>query len=433
MDDISMSDADLLKFAIENGMLDAALVQEKIEMQKRKDLLEKHPYKIWQGKDGRWRTYLPGDESEQRRLVNRGTREDVEKAVVEYWKEQLENPTLEEVFNTYNDSRLEIGQISDASHLRYKQDFERYFQPIKSRRIKSIRADELCDFLEKRVSELDLTSKAFSNFKTITKGMFKRAHRKKMVDFRVEEEVLDAIDLSDKRFRKVRKEDYQEVFSEDEYQKYVSYLADNSDLWNIALLLILITGVRGGEVVAIVHDDLDYTDDVFSIKIRRTETRYHDDESGKYVYGVKETPKTEAGIRQVIVPRQFNWIYFRLKQTDSDGFVFIGKNGNRFTTNSLRRRQERNCKKLGFYHKSPHKGRKTYGTILLDNHLDNNMILQQMGHTDITTTERFYHRNMKNFEKKADIISGIGVFGAFDYKIIKNNQTETGESLINQG
>lgn len=35
MSNISMPDAELLKFAIENGMLDAVLVQEKIEMQKR--------------------------------------------------------------------------------------------------------------------------------------------------------------------------------------------------------------------------------------------------------------------------------------------------------------------------------------------------------------------------------------------------------------
>ncbi len=34
-------------------------MQEKIEMAKRKELLEKHPYKISQGKDGNWRTYLP--------------------------------------------------------------------------------------------------------------------------------------------------------------------------------------------------------------------------------------------------------------------------------------------------------------------------------------------------------------------------------------
>ena len=54
-----MSDAELLKFAIENGMIDTALVQERIEMHKRKEILDKHPYSIWKGKDEYWHTYLP--------------------------------------------------------------------------------------------------------------------------------------------------------------------------------------------------------------------------------------------------------------------------------------------------------------------------------------------------------------------------------------
>lgn len=409
MSNISMTDAELLKFAIENGMIDTALVQERIEMHKRKEFIDKHPYAIWQGKDGKWRTYLP--EKDGRKLIKRNTEESICDIVVEYWKEQEENPTLEEAFNLYNDSRLSVNQISDASHLRYKQDFSRFFEPWKNRRIKSITADELCDFLEKQVAELDLTSKAFSNFKTITKGLFKRAYRKKWVDFRVEEEVLEVIDLSEKRFRKVRKEDYQEVFSEKEYSNYVKYLSENPDIWNLALLLILVTGLRGGEIVALSYEDIEKQDDFFVVKVHHTETRYKD-KNGKYVYEIKDAPKSEAGIRQAIVPKQFNWIYNELlKNGTGEGFIFVNpEHGNRFTTNSLRRRQERNCKKLKFYQKSPHKGRKTYGSILLDNKLDNNMIIQQMGHADISTTENHYHRNMKNIEKKADIISKIHIF-----------------------
>ena len=41
MDNISLSNAELLKYAIENGIINPALVQEQIEMQKRKELLEK--------------------------------------------------------------------------------------------------------------------------------------------------------------------------------------------------------------------------------------------------------------------------------------------------------------------------------------------------------------------------------------------------------
>lgn len=79
----------------------------------------------------------------------------------------------------------------------------------------------------------------------------------------------------------------------------------------------------------------------------------------------------------------------------------------RLTTNCIRKRQERNCSKLGFYKKSPHKIRKTYGSILLDHNIDNRMIMEPMGHTDISCTENYYHRNRRSIDAKSQILSNI--------------------------
>ena len=49
---------DVLQYALENGMIDLAYVREQIEMNKRKEVLEKHPYSIWEGKNGYWYTYI---------------------------------------------------------------------------------------------------------------------------------------------------------------------------------------------------------------------------------------------------------------------------------------------------------------------------------------------------------------------------------------
>ncbi len=404
------SDKELLLFLVENDKIDLALVQEKMEMQKREETLKKHPYKITLGTDGYWHTYLPKEEG-GRKPLKRKNQKDIEDAVIDYWKAKTENLTLLEAFNLYNDSRLDNQSISPASHMRYKQDFERYYGPWKNKRIRMIDASELCDYIERRIVELDLTNKAFSNFKTITKGLFKRAYRKKWVPFRVEEEVLQALDLSENSFKKVRKEDYQEVFSEDEYFDYRAFLTEHCDIWNLALLLILVTGLRGGEIVALSYEDIRKEKNIYVISVHKTETRYKD-ANGKYVYDIKDAPKSEAGIRQAIVPRQFSWICEKLlKYGTGEGFIFTNPSkGTRLTTNSLRRRQERNCKKLKFYQKSPHKGRKTYGSILMDNHVDDNLVTGQMGHADISTSKNFYHRNMKNIEKKAEIISGIYMF-----------------------
>lgn len=401
-----------MKYIIDEGIIDLAYVREQMEMKERKEFLEKHPYKIWEGKDGKWYTYLP--DKGGRKLVKRSSKNKITDYVIDYWKSQAENPTLEEMFKLYNDSRLKASQISKASHLRYMQDFIRFYEPWKDRKIKSITADELCDFMEERVAELGLTSKAFCNFKLVTKGIFKRAYRKKMVTFRVEEEVIDALDMSERGLNKVHKEDSREVYSERDFTRYVQYLSENPDIWNLALLLIMVTGLRGGEIVTLSYEDLEEKEEFFYINVNHTETRYLGDD-GSYVYDIKDAPKTDAGIRAVIVPKQFKWIYDELLKYNkqSGGFIFTNpKTGKRLTTNSLRRRQERNCIKLNMCHKSPHKGRKTYGSILLDSKLDNNLILQQMGHVEISTTENHYHRNMKDIDKKAEIISDIKIFGA---------------------
>ena len=82
------------------------------------------------------------------------------------------------------------------------------------------------------------------------------------------------------------------------------------------------------------------------------------------------------------------------------------------TTNCIRRRRERNCKRLGIYKKSPHKIRKTYGSILLDNKVDQRLVVDIMGHADIACTEGYYHRNRKSQNQKLQIISDIPEFQA---------------------
>ena len=160
------------------------------------------------------------------------------------------------------------------------------------------------------------------------------------------------------------------------------------------------------ELVDLKHDAFDGN----TIKIRRTETRFLG-EDGKYVYSVKEFPKSEAGVRTVVIPKDYEWLCSKIKALNPFGeYVFTDKNGKRMTTNCIRRRQERNCKRLGIYKKFPHKIRKTYGTILLDYNIDNRLIMEQMGHTDISCTETHYHRKRKDIEQKSYIISSIPEF-----------------------
>lgn len=393
-----------LKYAIENGMIDLDTIQEQIEMNERIKYLEMHPYKVWQGSDKKWYTYLPDEQG--RVLKKRATEKAIQQLIVDFWKTESDNPTITDIFHEWNDRKLDLQQIGQATHLRNKQIFNRHYSVFGQRKIKYITEEDVSDFLEEQIPLHGLTAKAFANLKGVTRGIFRRAKKRKLISFSIEETLLD-IEISERHFRPVIKEDYEEVFNEEETAKMIPYLLEHQDQKNLAILLMFVSGMRVGEIVALAHDVVfdDY------IKVKRTETRYYSKEQGCYVYEVKDSPKTKAGIREVFLPEGYGWLYQKLKELNpTEQYVFLADCGRRMTTHGVRSRLKYLCKKLDIYHKSPHKARKTYGSILLDNNVDQRFILDQMGHTDIACTENHYHRNRKDKNKKTQVLSQIPEF-----------------------
>ncbi len=115
-------------------------------------------------------------------------------------------------------------------------------------------------------------------------------------------------------------------------------------------------------------------------------------------------------MRTAVIPRNFTWLAEEIARTNPEEEYIFWSRGKRLSTNSIRRRLERVCKKLEIYQKSPHKIRKTYGSILLDNNVDKRLVTELMGHSNIFITENHYHRNRRSIEDKIDRISEIPEF-----------------------
>ena len=249
-----------------------------------------------------------------------------------------------------------------------------------------------------------LSAKTFADLKSITKGFLKRAKKRKLINMNVESFFLE-MDVSDNDFKKHIIDEEKEVFFDDEVDKIMEYIIHNQDVRNVGIALLFVTGIRVGELVSLKHEDFDGT----TFKIKRTMTRYKNDD-GKYVCEVSEFPKTPAGYRTVIVPSVYKWIVDKLRLNNPFGEYIFVENGELLTTDKIRKRLYSLCDKCNIPRKSPHKIRKTYGSILLDNGLDNKIIEGQMGHTNITCTERYYHRNRKRIQQKQDIFDKIPEF-----------------------
>lgn len=383
----------LLNELLKNGILDEAVICE-IKNMKDQEYLKKHKYKIYQNKDGRWVTYLPG-----RRRIQRSDRAQLEALVIEYYKSNATSPSVIDIFKEWNERRVSLGKIKPSTATRFDHDFEKFFGDFGERKLEEITPNDISSFLEDQLSEYQLSRKAFSNLKTLTKGIFKRAKRLGYFPYPVEL-IFSDLDVSDVNFRPKVIDDSKEIFYDDELEMVTDYCKDHTnDLSCLGVLLMFATGLRVGEVVALKGNDI-LNGEIF---VHRTETQFR--LNGKNYFEVSEYPKTPAGVRRVIVPDSYLWLLDILRKKED--FIFIGMHGKRMHTNQIRKRLYQICRNLDIPVRSPHKIRKTYGTILLDNHVDSKVIEKQMGHTDISTTETHYHRDRKKDSQKRAIINSI--------------------------
>jgi len=387
-----------LNYAINLGIIDIADLQEKIEMSKRYEYLNKHPYSVWQGKNGKWYTYLP-DAEKGRVQKERNSQKEIEDLIVEFWKDKSENPTIEELFNEWVSKKLEREEISKATRDRYVRQYNESFSDFGRLKIREITESDIEDFMLSTLHEKNMTAKGFSNFRTLVFGIFKLAKKKKYVNYSITEVVND-IEISRKSYRKNRKTDEEAVFMENELPSIVNYLEKNDDIVNIGLLIMFKSGLRVGELAALKCEDI--TDNV--IHVHRTEICY--EEGGKRIFAVRDFPKTEAGIRDVIFPEKYAK-YLRKAMQTSSGEYLLEIDGERIRTYQFRNRLKVVCKNANVVSKSPHKIRKTYASILIDSGVSESVIISQMGHTDIKTTKGFYYRNRKGEEKKREVIDSL--------------------------
>ena len=89
---LGSNEQEMLNFAIKNGIIDLPHLQDQVETMKNAEILQNHQYKIWQGNNQKWYTYLP-DGEDGRKQVKRSTKAAIEKAVIQYYRQ---NPKKEE-------------------------------------------------------------------------------------------------------------------------------------------------------------------------------------------------------------------------------------------------------------------------------------------------------------------------------------------------
>lgn len=382
-------------------MFDLSSIQKSIEMKERYKYLDMHPYDIWHGKDGKYHTYLP-DKEKGRVPRKRNTLKEIEDVVADYWKEQETNPTIEEIFNLWADEKLQYKEIGKGTYDRYKRDYDHLFSEtsLSKCRIKNVVEDDLERFIRKTIAEKELTQKAYSNMRTLVIGIFKYAKKHKFTEISISYFIKD-LDISRRVFKKTVKDKEGEVFSEEEVKMVIHHLRNNQTIEHLGLLLAFQTGVRVGELSTLKFSDIIGK----SIHVQRTEVKYQDEVTNKNIRVVKEFPKSDAGDRYIVINESALDTIAKIKAKNPTGVYMLEKDGKRIIESVYNDRIYRICDVLGIRRRSMHKIRKTYGTMLIDGNVDESIIMEQMGHADITTTKKYYYFSNKSREHKEEQIA----------------------------
>ena len=370
-------------------------IEEMIMRREKQLYLQQHTNKTWQGKNGRWYTYVPlRDQS--RKLLSKATERQLVDAIAAHYRDLELNPSITELFDEWIAYKLEIKDISFGTRDRYLSDFNRFIKPLKfsKKKIRSVSEDDIDDLVRTTIRDHDITVKTFSGFRTILNGMFRYAKRKKYTTLSISS-YLNDLDISKRAFKPIVRHKETDVFSMEEADRLTSYLYSHPTVENVGILLTFLSGIRVGELAALKFSDISNN----VMHVQRQEIVYKD-RPGHMVSEVVEYTKTENGNRYIYLPENCVTLLTYLKLLVGDTEYMMWKNGHRISKKMFYEYLVKACEAVDIPKRSMHKIRRTYATMLIDANVEDSLIMEQMGHSDISTTRKYYYYCNKNNEYK---------------------------------
>ena len=391
-------------------MINLQDVQDKITMKKRNDLLSQHPYSIWQGKDGKWRTRIP-DPVKGKKMVKKTTREAVEDAIIAYIKKQSEAIdviTFDVAYHTWRKTKDQL--VTDNSTYHYDTDYRRYFENTTFAKtdITRITEEDIQIFMVTTIKRLKLNQKACKTLFGYIKNTFKsiRINCKKF-NITLNEnptENLEAkmfypyciIKKKDKSKAVVSDDDMKMMWNklQEDHAKHENYIPA------YAVEFAMLTGMRVGEISGLkwdcINDQCIFIDK--SEKRNRKTKEYFIDstKNGKE----REFPMTPE-IKQLLTKVK----RIEIEYGYASEWVFSDESG-RIHAPVISSCCKNKCIQLGIPTKGIHAFRKTLNSKMRCNGVSATVAASLLGHTE-DVNEQYYTFDVTGIDEKFRIISSI--------------------------
>lgn len=393
---------ELLKYAVENGIIDLSYVREKYDMKKRAETLKKHPHTIWQGKDGQWRTYIT-DSCGKRKLLKKKAKRDLEDVVIAHI-EQLGKNSFRDRFDAWVDRQARCGRSANTIY-KYQADYKRFFlgSRLEGMDIRSITDEDICEFLTELLDSKGVYWRALNGMFGYLKGVFDKS----IMDKLITENPCRYVDIM--LFRKMCKDDIektagQRTLSRTEMAALVRNVRKEGSMAKYAVEFSVYTGMRVGEIAALQWDDVDFEEGVIQIR--------HSEKYNKFTHEYTIEGTKTGKQRTIPMTTEIKKLLFRARDRQiaegcySTQFVFTGKNG-RLHASTISNCARKNTSSCEFTNrKSIHAIRRTFNSNMRCMGVSPTVAASLLGHT-AGVNERNYTYDTSNMDTKRDIMEKV--------------------------
>lgn len=159
-----------------------------------------------------------------------------------------------------------------------------------------------------------------------------------------------------------------------------------------ALVLILFTGLRLGEAMGLMWEDIDFQNNTLTVRRTLEQVKNRDKgENGNSYILIEGTTKTQAGERTISL-NQTAINALRELQKINGGFTYVLSNakGKPINPRNLNRAHDCILERAGIEHLGIHALRHTFASQLFANKVDIKIISKLLGHSDVSITYNTY-------------------------------------------
>lgn len=187
------------------------------------------------------------------------------------------------------------------------------------------------------------------------------------------------------------------VLNKNEEKALLCVLCRDTDIFKFGVLISLLTGLRIGELCALKWEDIDIDERIISIK--RTMQRVQVEGKETKTEIIITTPKTNASIRQIPIPRILN-DYIQTFKSENNQFVLTNLKGNYIEPRVMQYRFEKYIKSAGISKANFHALRHTFATRCIEAGVDVKVLSEILGHSSVNITLDRYVHNSIDYKKE---------------------------------